>query len=94
MKYISQHGYIRNTSSDTEVHADHQLRVDRYTWSDEKNIQTHVKLEIKSVLRLWSGSTDSKTLDYQRTNPREYQIVRTHTKKTTSIQDLAPTNYQ
>ena len=35
------------------------------------------------VLSLWSGSTDSKTLDYQRTNPREYQIVRTHTKKTT-----------
>ena len=30
----------------------------------------------------WSGSTDSKTLDYQRTNPREYQIVRTHTKET------------
>ena len=35
------------------------------------------------VLSLWSGSTDSKTLDYQRTNPREYQIVRTHTKETT-----------
>ena len=29
----------------------------------------------------WSGSTDLKTLDYQRTNPREYQIVRTHTRK-------------
>jgi len=29
------------------------------------------------TLSLWSGSTDSKTLDYQRTNPREYQIVRT-----------------
>ena len=25
------------------------------------------------ALILWSGSTDSKTLDYQRTNPREYQ---------------------
>lgn len=24
------------------------------------------------VLSLWSGGTDSKTLDYQRTNPREY----------------------
>ena len=32
------------------------------------------------TLGLWSGSTDSKTLDYQRTNPRKYQIVRTHTK--------------
>jgi len=30
------------------------------------------------ALSHWSGSTDSKTLDYQRTNPREYQIVRTH----------------
>ena len=34
------------------------------------------------ALSLWSGSTDSKTLDYQRTNPREYQIVRTPTKET------------
>ena len=41
------------------------------------------------ALSLWSGSTDSKTLDYQRTNPREYQIVRTHTKETTWIRDLA-----
>jgi len=29
------------------------------------------------ALSLWSGSIDCKTLDYQRTNPREYQIVRT-----------------
>ena len=34
-------------------------------------------------LSLWSGSTDSKTLDYQRANSREYQIVRTHRKETT-----------
>ena len=33
------------------------------------------------AISFWSGSTASKTLDYQRTNPREYQIVRTHTKK-------------
>ena len=45
------------------------------------------------ALSLWSGSTDSKTLDYQRTNPREYQIVRTHTKETTSIQGLASPNH-
>ena len=31
MEYISLHGYIRNTPSDTEVHAEHQLRVDRST---------------------------------------------------------------
>ena len=31
---------------------------------------------------IWSGSTDSKTLYNQRTpNPREYQIVRTHSHK-------------
>ena len=41
------------------------------------------------ALSLWSGSADSKTLDYQRTNPRGYQIVRIHTKETTGIQDLA-----
>ena len=27
VEYISLHGYIRNTTSDTEVHAEHQLRV-------------------------------------------------------------------
>ena len=28
---LSLHGYIRNTPSDTEVHAEHQLRADRRT---------------------------------------------------------------
>ena len=46
------------------------------------------------ALILWSGSTASKTLDYQRTNPRDYQIVRTHTKETTWIQHLASPNHQ
>jgi len=32
------------------------------------------------ALSLWSGSTDSKTLDYQRNNPREYQIELTQRK--------------
>ena len=31
MEYISLHGYIRNTPSDIEVHAEHQLRADRST---------------------------------------------------------------
>ena len=44
-------------------------------------------------LSLWSGSTDCKTLDYQRINPREYQIVRTHKKETTWTQDLALLNH-
>ena len=38
MEYISLHGYIRNTPSDTEVQAEHQLRVDRSTRPVEKNI--------------------------------------------------------
>ena len=38
MTYISLHGYIRNTPSYTEVHAEHQLRVERSTWSVENNI--------------------------------------------------------
>ena len=37
MEYISLHVYIRNTVSDTEVHAEHQLRV-------AKTIQNHAKL--------------------------------------------------
>ena len=32
------------------------------------------------------GLTDSKTLDCQRTNPREYQTVRTHINKMTWVQ--------
>ena len=47
----------------------------------------------KSSLSLWSRSTDSKIQDYQRTNPREYQIVRTPTKETTWIQNLASPNH-
>ena len=31
VEYLSLHGYIRNTPSDTEVHAEHPLRVDRST---------------------------------------------------------------
>ena len=31
MEYISLHGYIRNTPSDTVAHAEHQLRADRWT---------------------------------------------------------------
>ena len=40
----SLHRYIRNTPSDTEVPAEHQLRADRSTWPVEKNIQNHAKL--------------------------------------------------
>ena len=31
VEYISLHGYIRNTPSDTEMHAKHQLRADMST---------------------------------------------------------------
>ena len=31
VEYVSLQGYIRNTPSDTEVHAEYQLRVDRST---------------------------------------------------------------
>ena len=32
MEYISVYRYIRNTSSDTEVHVQHHLRMDRNQW--------------------------------------------------------------
>ena len=38
VEYISLHRYIRNKPSDTEVHAEHQLRADRSTRPMEKNI--------------------------------------------------------
>ena len=63
--------------------------------------QCHKKSLVKSsfltrdqALSLWSGSTDSKTLDYQRTNTKKNQIVRTHTKETTWVQDPASPNHQ
>ena len=40
----SLQGNTRNTPSDTEVQAEHQLRTDRSTWPAEKNIQNHTKL--------------------------------------------------
>ena len=46
------------------------------------------------ALSLWSGSINSKTIDCQSTNRREYHIVRTHTRETTVIQALASPNYQ
>ena len=47
------------------------------------------------ALRLWSGCGDSKSIDYQRTSdPREYEIVRTPTKATTCVHDLALPNCQ
>ena len=49
-------------------------------------------LERDQALSLWSVSTDTKTLGNQRTNPRECQTVRTHTKETTWIQDPNTSN--
>ena len=43
MEYSSLYIYIRNTSSDTKVHAEHQLRADRSTWPAVKNIENHAK---------------------------------------------------
>ena len=50
MEYISLHGYIRNTPSDTEVQAEHQLRAERSTWPAE-NIQNHEKFSRMKELR-------------------------------------------
>ena len=69
MEYISLHRYIRNTPSDTEVHAEHQLRADRGTWPAENN-NVEPRKARDQALSLWSGSTNSKILDYERTNPQ------------------------
>ena len=47
VEYISLHRYIRNIPSDTEVPTEDQLRVDRSTWLEEKNVQNHEKLSRK-----------------------------------------------
>ena len=45
------------------------------------------------ALSLWSGSTDSKTLDYRKLTLGGYQIVRTNTEETAGIQDPASHNH-
>ena len=35
---VPLHEYIRNTPSDPEVHAEHQLRAHKSTWPAEKHI--------------------------------------------------------
>ena len=62
---------------------------------DFKSVARDVKkLRLRDkVLSFWSGSTDSNTLDYHRTNLRENQIVRNHTKETTWMQDPASPNH-
>ena len=42
-EYICLQGYIRNTPSDTELLAEHQLRADRTAWTEENNVWNHEK---------------------------------------------------
>ena len=93
MEYISLHRYIRNTSSDTEVHAEQQLRADRSTSPVEKNIQTHAKLMI-NPRAFGVGALTPRPQNTRELNLPGHEIVRTHTKKTTGIQGLASPNHQ
>ena len=52
VEYISLHGYIRNTLSDTEVHAEHQLRVDRSYLTSRKEYILLLLLSHVSRVRL------------------------------------------
>ena len=49
--YISLHRYIRNTLSDTEVHAQQQLRADRRTWPVELGRMKELGEKNRSVSR-------------------------------------------
>ena len=39
VEYIFLHGYIRNTTSDTEIHAEHQLRADQKPKPEVKEVK-------------------------------------------------------
>ena len=65
-----------------------------FPYGHNKPLVESLSLTRDQTLGIWSGSTDPKTLDDLRTNPREYQMVRTHTKETTWIQDLASPSHQ
>ena len=43
VEYISLHGYIKKSTSETEVHAEHQLRADRSTWQAEKKKKKYIE---------------------------------------------------
>ena len=80
VEYISLHGYIRNTHIQTQ-------KCPQNTSWERRGVPDQWKRSTQTwgqILSLWGGSTDSKTPGYKRTNPREYQIVRTHTKETIS----------
>ena len=76
----------------SQIHQEHTFRQasarrtaaesgQEYPTSEREYIEPHKTQG--HVLSLWSGSTNSQALGYQRTNPREYQVVRTQTNKTT-----------
>ena len=48
VEHISLHRYIRNTPSDTEVHAEHQLRADTSTRPTEKNVSDQISHSVVS----------------------------------------------
>ena len=91
VEYITLHRYIRNTPSDTECMQspcleqrgvpDQQKRIYRPTQNSRSGPE----------LQEWEHCT--KTLEYQRTNPKGYQLVRTYTKETTVIQDQGSPNH-
>ena len=80
MEYISLHGYTfrHRRACRTPAESRQEYLTSRKEYIDPCKTRDE-------ALSLCSGSTDSKTLDYQRTNPRVYQIVRTHTKEITVI---------
>ena len=43
VEYISLHGYIRNTPSDTKVHAEHQLSGQEYLTRGKEYIQPPIR---------------------------------------------------
>ena len=71
-----QAGYVPSLTYDEDF-------ATRVCHSHSRYPQLHIRRARGQVLSLWSGPTDSRTLDYQRTSPREYQIVRTHANETT-----------
>ena len=68
---------METTQKEAELRGQKTLEKDQ-----EQNLNYGAELFTDQALSLWSRSTDSTTLDYQRTNSMEYQIVRTHTKET------------
>ena len=59
MEYIFLHEYIRNTPSETEEHAEYQLRADKSWWNQRKRIYRPKQNSVEQRMLCYAKSLQS-----------------------------------